>query len=342
MLTLIGALLLGVVLLLFTIWTRRTYSYWKRRGVFQLNPIPIIGDVIDVLLLKQSLGQFYQNLYNEHKNKKYLGFYELVRPTLLVTDPVLIENILVKDFSYFVNRDIPQPNLHKSEVDSGLPQLKDSVWRGVRYKLIPAFSSGKLKLMYQYMRNCAQGIIDNLESQPQDKADIKEITTMYALDAIGSCAFGIDVRNDVNKNSKFRTMGKQILHLNTFGYYCFLLINMSVKLAEMLGLTLTSGKVGRYFAQMIKDTIKLREESKVKRNDFIDLLLQLRDKGVIEVQSKDPEDSYLKLDYVPSSDTFGKYIKKVTIKCPYYSEYKLFITYNYSIIISYKPYIILT
>lgn len=308
MLTVIfGAVLFGGIFILLFIHNKRKLTYWERRGIPQLKPLPFIGNIWSVLTCEKGLGQFYEDIYFKAIDKKYIGIYELEKPSLLVMDLKLIENILVKDFSYFVNRGIAHVE-DDSLVAKGLPQLKDSEWRAVRYKTAPAFSSGKLKFMFETMKSCSERMISFMNDGPDTDVDVQEISTRYALDVIGTCAFGIDVSKDLDKNSHFRVLGNQILNLNSVAYYAFLFVNFLPKFASKFGLKMTAGKIGKYFGNLIKDAMQVREKTKNKRNDFIDLLLQLKEKGNIEVQSKDPDDSYLKLDEEPTSEKIGKHI----------------------------------
>lgn len=300
-------LLSGISLLTVLLYLKITenLNHWKDKGVVHEKPLPFFGNFYNVVALRESLGTFYTNLYMKYKHKKYIGLYEMKTPVFMPIDPQLIEKVLIKDFGHFVNRSQRSASTN-SEVGMMLPLLKDDEWRCIRHKLTPAFSSGKLKNMFPLMINCSNTLIDYLESVRHSDVDMKEASTQFSLDVISNCAFGIDVSKDKHSTSDFRLKGQKIFNLNTLAYYCYLIVLSVPDLAAKLKLSMIPGEVSHYFAKIFKDTFALRKEKKIMRNDFVDLLLQLKEKGFIDVQKKDPEDSYLEVDFKPTFESIGK------------------------------------
>jgi hypothetical protein len=56
----IATLLLSGVLYLYF---KRTHDYWRKRGVPYVEPLPLFGNLMDVLLVRKNLGEVYQELY---------------------------------------------------------------------------------------------------------------------------------------------------------------------------------------------------------------------------------------------------------------------------------------
>ena len=50
-------------------------------------------------------------------------------------------------------------------------------------------------------------------------------------------------------------------------------------LARKLGIKIVRDDVSEFFLKIVKDVIEYRESNNVKRNDFMDLLLQLKNEG---------------------------------------------------------------
>lgn len=102
-------------------------SYWSRNGFKQLEPKFIFGDAIKLLTLKQSIADYFKDIYNKHKTHGIIGIYVSYLPTLVINDPLIIQNIMVKDFSNF--RDRPMPVDESIDPLSGEWSLNKCKWR---------------------------------------------------------------------------------------------------------------------------------------------------------------------------------------------------------------------
>lgn len=74
------------------------YSYWKRRNIPYLKPVFPFGNFGKNILQKISIGELTQELHNSG-DEPVLGFYAALRPSLLIRDPEIIRNILIKGTS---------------------------------------------------------------------------------------------------------------------------------------------------------------------------------------------------------------------------------------------------
>ena len=100
----------------------------------------------------------------------------------------------MKGFNSFHDRG-PEPKHLQSDQPEDVFSLTGDKWHTVRTKLSPAFSTAKLKVMYQTLRDSAQEVDAHLrELCPKNgeaEIDIKDLVSRYAMDAIGACAMGI-------------------------------------------------------------------------------------------------------------------------------------------------------
>jgi len=86
------------------------YDFWKSRDIRGPKPIPIFGNYKDVMLIKKHEGDYLKDIYNEYKDESMIGIFTGITPALIVKDPDLIKDILIKDFSKFANRGFPIVN----------------------------------------------------------------------------------------------------------------------------------------------------------------------------------------------------------------------------------------
>lgn len=97
---------LTVITILLYYYLTLTFDYWKIHGVKGPRPVPLFGNMKDVLLHKTNMTEYFVNTYNSYKDERYVGLFFRSRPILLLRDPQLIKNILMKDFSSFPQRDV--------------------------------------------------------------------------------------------------------------------------------------------------------------------------------------------------------------------------------------------
>lgn len=76
--------------------------------------------------------------------------YLLKGPALLVRDLELVKAVMIKKFSYFVNR-VMRTDPHSDPLGYNNLFFVRNDWKGLRNKLSPIFSSGKIKQMYPLM-----------------------------------------------------------------------------------------------------------------------------------------------------------------------------------------------
>lgn len=79
---------------------------------------------------------------------KTCGLFEASTPVVLTTDIKFIKNILVKDFSSFVNHRVFDALLI-DPLDKFILVLKDEEWKNVRSLMSASFTSAKLKLVIE-------------------------------------------------------------------------------------------------------------------------------------------------------------------------------------------------
>ena len=99
-------LLLSLIASIFLIhyYLKKNNDYWKKRNVPGPEPKLIFGNVKDIILFKTTVGEGIQEIYNKFKGHPVIGIYELNKPVLLLIDPKLIKQLLIKDFSHFPGR----------------------------------------------------------------------------------------------------------------------------------------------------------------------------------------------------------------------------------------------
>lgn len=258
-------------------------SFWARNGFHQLDPTFIIGDVGKVVTLKQSMGVFFQDLYNQNKKFPALGLYFSYRRALLINDPVLVQDIMVRDFSSFHDR-----SFHVDEkydpLSGHLFSLSGQKWRDLRVKLSPTFTSGKLKGMFPIIRDCSQVLQDHLLRKVKDQQaeiEFRDLFARYTTNMISSVAFGIDNDCINDPDHIFRKMGAKIFETSFKRGIIGMLSVFTPNIFKYISLKSVEQDIEDFIFSVVRQTVEHREKNEVSRNDFMQLLLQLKNQGYL-------------------------------------------------------------
>ncbi|KAH8402283.1 hypothetical protein KR009_010979 [Drosophila setifemur] len=273
--------LVGVVLALAYNFYRNTYTYWARRGVLHEPPLPVIGNMKGIGS-KYHFRDINQRIYDQFKGKTpFAGMFMFFKPTALILDLDLIKQVLIKDFHHFQDRGI-YSNPRDDPLTGHLLTLEGDEWRSMRQKLTPVFSSGKIKHMSGVVVEVGHRLADAMDKEVKAAAaddgdvEIKDLCARYTTDVIGSCAFGLECYSLSDPNAEFRSKGRMILDKPRHTLLVQMFILTNPKMAKKLGMKVLPDELAEFFMSAVKKTVEYRIEKKIKRNDFIDQLIELR------------------------------------------------------------------
>lgn len=68
------------------------------------KPIPFFGNCKDMFLGRESINDVFTRVYYDFKEEPLVGIFAGSTPMLVVKDPELIKDVLIKDFSTFAER----------------------------------------------------------------------------------------------------------------------------------------------------------------------------------------------------------------------------------------------
>lgn len=280
--TLITGLLTLLTILHF--YSKKKYSYWKTRKVPSAPTVPILGNLKDVVLGKDSIGDNAGYVYLRF-DAPYVGYYQLFSPALILKDLDIIKHILVKDFNKFHDRPVFSDEKADPMAFHFLLMMKNPLWRHYRAKLSPVFTSGKLKMMLPLMKDCTEDLLTYLSKHEGETLEMKEVCAKLTTDNIVSCAFGIKANSFEFENAEFRKYGRRVFDFNprrslqTTSYF------VAPLLVSLFKFKFFDGESSNFMRKVFWETVDSREKSGVKRNDFIDLLIHLKNEDP-EVSSK--------------------------------------------------------
>nr|AQQ12674.1 cytochrome P450 [Locusta migratoria] len=264
------------------LWFSRAYSYRKNRGVPYAEPTLPFGNFRRTILGQEPLGETLQKIHNQKPDARFVGFYGFQRPLLLIRDPELIRHVLVKDFGTFHDRGLFIDD--EEPLNKHLFALGGKKWRQLRIKLSPTFTSGKLKGMFKTIQDCGRQmaeVVGDLAARGQ-AVEVRELVARFTTDVISSVAFGQEINCQRDPEHEFRRWGRKIFDPTFNSGVGFLLSMISPAVMDRLRMKAGTTAVSKYFQQMVADTVAYREKNNYTRKDFMDLLIQLKNKGYVD------------------------------------------------------------
>lgn len=260
---------------------------WSRRGFYQLQPTFLVGDIGALLRLKEPMGEFLQKIYNKNKSQRIVGLYFSYRTALLINDPLVARDI-IRNFNNFDGRGFHVDEA-KDPMSCHLVSLSGQKWRDLRVKLSPTFTSGKIKGMFPVIRDCGKVLenylVKNVKTG-QNYFDCRDLFARYSTNIISSVAFGID--NDCINDPEhiFRKMGAKIFESTVKEAITDLIAIFLPNLMKYLPFKTVDQDVEDFIFSVVNQTIQHRESTNYSRNDFMQLLLQLKNQGFVSVDKE--------------------------------------------------------
>ncbi|GLG98053.1 Cytochrome P450 6j1 [Gryllus bimaculatus] len=298
-----GVSLLAVVFIAAYLFCTRKFGHWKKKGVKYLKPIPFAGSLKDVVLMKKPLGLVAKEIYEKYKIEPFIGIYAFDEPVLQIHDIDLVKTIFMKDFSYFCDRSLNADETADPLFAKALFCLNGDRWRQCRTAITPSFTSAKMKNMFELVMQCTNMLLLAIEKDVETATPIGvyELAARYTTDAIATCAFGIQSHALNNQNADFRRILRLSFEYTTKEALAVVAKFLSPKLATILGLKFVKPEVETFIMRTITSAINEREEAKIKRNDLLDSLIQLKDSGrIVE------DDTYVQFDLLDvASNSLG-------------------------------------
>ena len=106
--------------------------------------------------------------------------------------------------------------------------------------------------------------------------EFKDICASFATDTIGSVVFGLKLGSLENPKTPFREYGRKIFYSNFYRNVELLIISFSPQLIKYMKPKFFGRKATNFLRSVFWDAIDQRVDSAQKRNDLIDVLLEIR------------------------------------------------------------------
>uniref|UniRef100_A0A672U6I3 CP3AC protein n=1 Tax=Strigops habroptila TaxID=2489341 RepID=A0A672U6I3_STRHB len=254
--------------LLYGIWPFQTF---KKLDIPGPRPLPFFGTFLEY---RHGVMEFDQKCFGKYG--KIWGIFDGRQPVLVVADPILIKNILVKEcYTIFTNRRNFRLN---GILESAITVTEDEKWKRIRTVLSPTFTSGKLKEMFPIINHYGEKLVKNVEKKAANDefVTVKDIFGAYSLDVVASTSFSVNIDSMSNPSDPFVTNIKKCLKFSLLSPLFILLVVFPfvTPVLQKMNVTLLPSKVVDFFKDMLVKIKKEREKGgSTDRVDFLQLMV---------------------------------------------------------------------
>lgn len=204
------------------------------------------------------------------------GIFDGRQPVLCITDPAMVKTILIKEcYSFFTNRRNFRLN---GPLYDAVSIAEDDQWRRIRSVLSPSFTSGRLKEMFDIMKQHSAVLISSMKKKADkdEPLELKEFFGPYSMDVVTSTAFSVDIDSLNNPSDPFVTNIKKMLKFDFFNpiFLTVAFFPFMGPILEKLEFSFFPASVTDFFYAALQKIKIDREGSKQKtRVDFLQLMI---------------------------------------------------------------------
>ncbi|KAM3608834.1 uncharacterized protein V6R79_005584 [Siganus canaliculatus] len=251
------------------------FSYLSQYGIKHPKPLPFMGNLF---LFREGFFKPMSEIIKTHG--RVCGYYLGRRPVVVVADPDILRQVMVKDFSSFPNR-MAFRFASKPTTDC-LLMLRDEHWKRVRSILTPAFSAAKMKEMVPLINTACDALMNNLSvyAESGEAFDIHKCFGCFTMDVIASVAFATQVDSQNNPDDPFVHHAQMFFTFSLFRPILLFFIAFPFIAAPLMAILPNKRRdqMNNFFIHTIQKIIKQREEQppNQRRRDFLQLMLDAR------------------------------------------------------------------
>lgn len=112
--------------------------------------------------------------------------------------------------------------------------------------------------------------------------NIRDVSNRFTIDVVASCAFGMEANTLKGEHPELINAFKNVFGEDGVSMAYFFFLFAFPEFSKFLNLKQFPAHVANLFTEVIGGSIKYREENGVNRHDFLNMLVQLKNKGSID------------------------------------------------------------
>jgi len=283
----LGLFFFGLSLYLYLTWN---FDYWKRRGIFGPFPLPYVGTFPKTALLDKNsnyiseTSEIYRKYYRKHR---FIGVFEYREPKLMILDPALVVDIYVKYFKHFADNTMGETVYAKED-----PLFKfnpfittGAVWKERRSDLAPAFTMLKVKSMYPVMEQSCKQLVEYISNHiKSDQAVIasKNLASRVTSASLCTNMFGLDAKAFDDQSDFVDHSLRMFHHVPIFRSILWSVFPILNTISPNRSV---SAEFSDWFQALYTVAVQLREKNNIERDDYLNLLMELKKRKNLSTSS---------------------------------------------------------
>ncbi|XP_074123871.1 thromboxane-A synthase isoform X4 [Sminthopsis crassicaudata] len=267
--------LILVLLALLKWYSISAFSSLEKLGIRHPKPLPFIGNMT---FFRQGFWESHMKLIKTYG--PLCGYYLGRQMYIVVYDPHMIKEVLVKNFSNFTNR--MMSGMETKPVADSILFLRNKRWEEVRSVLTPAFSPKRLDEVIPLISQACDLLLTHLKpyAESGEAFDIQRCYGCYTLDVIASVAFGFQVDSQKTPDDPFVKHCRRFFKVSIPRFVVILILSfpsIMIPLARVLP-NKNRDEVNAFLSKVIGTVIALRDKQaeEQRRRDFLQILLDAR------------------------------------------------------------------
>ncbi|KAG5673627.1 hypothetical protein PVAND_003656 [Polypedilum vanderplanki] len=273
MLLLVVLTIFIVLIAVFYFYISEKYKYFEKRGIVSPKYEFFFGHMRDTFFKRRHVSCIFEDMYQKYKNKEQvIGFFDITTPYLLIIDPELIKQVLIKDFKHFRNNEFSLLSDKKKDPVMALNPfvMRNEEWKQKRIEVATGMTQNKLRSMFPLVHDVSKRFVEYLNREIEKNAkrvfDARDISVKYTCDTVASCIFAIDGGSFTKKESEIINMGNKMIR------------SISDAAKSFFSKRLMPQDVQDFFVFLMEEAIKYRENNNISRDDFLAHIINLRRK----------------------------------------------------------------
>lgn len=272
---------LTALLIILLIKLRKRFNYFKDRGIPYVHWTFYPKTIFLFILGKKSVFEAFAEVYNDEKFKDepIIGIFNFTEPTILLKSPELMKRITCTDFNKFSDRALEAPP--NDPLRNTLVLTKNPAWKTFRAISTTFFTSSKLKAVYSLIDDLCVKVVKLIEKKMngQDRIELNlgHVTNLYLYDVVGSVIVGVDFHSLDGENGEYQKSLKSFSELTISRSMELVTVLFIPYLSKFLNALFFGKTLTNFVLKILPRIFKEREKSKIKRNDFIDSIIEKRE-----------------------------------------------------------------
>lgn len=211
-------------------------------------------------------------------------------PQIIAIDPKLVQEIWTAKFHNFEANQFGTVDKNVDPIFGRNPfGLVGQEWKEKRAEISPGFTSARIKASYPVLLDVCDKLSKFVGRKFNDKVDPpidgiegRQLALRFTCEVVADCILGLKANGlESDEISEIQRMGSKLFEQNPFFILFIIISSICPAITKFYQLKIMPKYVEDFFLDMTCQAIRMRSEGKIDRVDFLNYLLELKQKGKV-------------------------------------------------------------